>query len=54
MMKRVFRHSEDDPCLPPAKQSKNDAPRRGVYMWWERKLKQRETWMWLMYNVYFN
>ncbi|GAA6099571.1 grainyhead-like transcription factor 2a isoform X1 [Tachysurus ichikawai] len=28
MMKRVFRHSEDDPCLPPAKQSKNDAPRR--------------------------
>ncbi|KAK3551388.1 hypothetical protein QTP70_016629 [Hemibagrus guttatus] len=28
MMKRVFRHSEDDPCLPPAKQSKSDAPRK--------------------------
>ncbi|KAM9488909.1 grainyhead-like transcription factor 2a isoform 1-T2 [Clarias gariepinus] len=28
MMKRVFRQPEDDPCLPPAKQSKSDVPRR--------------------------
>lgn len=31
-MKRVVKQSEDDPCLPPTKQSKSDAPRRGVYM----------------------
>lgn len=38
MMKRAFRQPEDDHSLPPAKQSKSVAPRRGVYMCvWERK-----------------